>query len=52
MGFETVGIGKIHDIFAGKGISIAEHTKSNAEGIDATIRYLKSARRFYIHKPC
>ncbi|HHT86501.1 MAG TPA: phosphopentomutase [Clostridiales bacterium] len=48
MGFETVGIGKIHDIFAGKGISIAEHTKSNAEGIDATIRYLKSGEGDFI----
>ncbi len=41
-GYTTVGIGKIEDIFARKGISIAEHTKNNDSGIDATIKYINN----------
>lgn len=36
-GMEVIGIGKIHDIFAGKGISRYVKTPSNREGIDATL---------------
>ncbi|NLB62392.1 MAG: phosphopentomutase [Clostridiales bacterium] len=42
MGYVTVGVGKIDDIFAGRGVAIAEHSKNNKGSIDATIRYLKS----------
>jgi phosphopentomutase len=33
MGIETVGIGKVDDLFAGRGLDKKVHTKSNAEGI-------------------
>jgi phosphopentomutase len=36
-GIETVGIGKIDDLFAGQGLSTAIHTASNAEGMDRTL---------------
>ncbi len=41
-GFNIVAIGKIEDIFSGKGITEAVHTKNNMHGIDVTIDYLKS----------
>ena len=34
-GYGVIGVGKISDIFAGKGISENLHTKNNAEGLDA-----------------
>jgi len=36
----VLGIGKIEDIFSGKGITRAIHTKTNTEGINATIEAL------------
>ena len=39
--FDVVAVGKINDIFAGKGISKSTRTKSNAEGIDRTIELIK-----------
>lgn len=36
----VIGIGKIEDIFSGKGISKAAHTHDNEDGIDRTIRFL------------
>ena len=33
-GVETRGIGKIDDLFAGRGLNVKIHTHSNAEGID------------------
>jgi phosphopentomutase len=36
-GVETVGIGKIDDLFAGRGLTKKLHTKSNAEGIEFII---------------
>lgn len=38
-GLDTIGVGKINDIFAGKGITKFVHTKDNADGIDKTIAY-------------
>ena len=35
--YEVIGIGKISDIFAGKGITSTTSTTSNAEGIEKTI---------------
>ena len=35
-GVATHGIGKIHDIFAGRGLSTYEKTASNSDGIEAT----------------
>ncbi|NNE93033.1 MAG: phosphopentomutase [Verrucomicrobiales bacterium] len=34
-GFPVIGVGKISDIFAGKGITGSHPTKSNADGMDA-----------------
>ncbi len=42
-GFETRGVGKISDIFAGKGISATVRTAGNAEGIDRTIENMKAS---------
>jgi phosphopentomutase len=36
-GGEVIGIGKIEDIFAGRGITRAIHTGNNPDGIEATI---------------
>lgn len=40
-GLDVIAIGKIEDIYNGKGITEARHTKSNLEGIEATIAYLQ-----------
>jgi phosphopentomutase len=37
-GIDTVAIGKIDDLFAGRGFKEKIHTKSNAQGIDEIIR--------------
>lgn len=39
-GRDVIGIGKIKDIFAGKGITEAVYTGGNEEGIDRTLEYL------------
>jgi len=36
-GQTTLGIGKIHDIFCGKGVAHSKYTANNTEGIEATI---------------
>ena len=38
----VLGIGKIEDIFVGKGISHAVHTGSNKEGLDLTLKAIKN----------
>lgn len=38
---EVIAIGKIEDLFSGRGITTAIHTHGNAEGIDLTIDYIK-----------
>jgi len=40
-GLEVAGIGKIHDIFAGRGITRSLPTASNAEGVDKTLELLR-----------
>lgn len=40
-GLAVIGVGKIEDIFSGKGITAAEHTKNNTDGIDVTIKFVK-----------
>ena len=42
-GFETVGIGKIEDIFAQKGLTDIRHTTNNTDGIRATLVAQKQA---------
>ncbi len=39
-GLDVIGVGKINDIFAGKGISEYVYTKDNAEGIERTLEYM------------
>ena len=39
-GKEVIGVGKIKDIFAGKGITSYVYTKGNADGIERTLQYL------------
>lgn len=40
-GYDTIGVGKIFDIFGGKGISEKVFTKSNRDGMEKTSEYLK-----------
>jgi len=40
-GLPVVGIGKIQDIFAGRGLTNAVHTKDNADGMRATIEAVR-----------
>lgn len=40
-GKSVIGVGKINDIFAGKGISEYVYTSGNADGIDKTLEYLE-----------
>ena len=44
-GVETIGVGKISDIFAGAGISESHPTKSNAEGMAAVDRLWAENRK-------
>jgi len=39
-GTAVFGVGKIPDIFAGRGLTGAEHSESNNHGIDLTVKYL------------
>lgn len=39
-GYDTYGIGKIYDIFAGQGIAHTERIKNNEDGMDKTISML------------
>ncbi len=39
-GFEVIAVGKIKDIFVGKGITEFTYTKGNAEGIEKTLAYM------------
>lgn len=39
-GKDAIGIGKIHDIFAGKGLTEYTYTSGNEDGIEKTLEYL------------
>ena len=39
-GKDSIGIGKIHDIFAGKGLTEYTYTSGNEDGINRTLEYL------------
>lgn len=39
-GTPVFGVGKIPDIFAGRGLTDGEHSESNDHGIDLTVKYL------------
>ncbi|MGH2722972.1 MAG: phosphopentomutase [Actinomycetota bacterium] len=40
-GVPVYGVGKIPDIFAGRGLTESRHTESNDHGVDVTIEYLR-----------
>ena len=40
-GYATIGVGKIHDIFAGQGVGEYVYNKSNADGMNHTANYGK-----------
>lgn len=40
-GLEVVGVGKIEDIFANRGLTMSDHTGNNMAGVDAIINFLK-----------
>ncbi len=40
-GYDTYGVGKIYDIFAGKGIQNTVRTENNADGMEKTLLYQK-----------
>lgn len=44
-GLEVVGIGKIEDLFAHRGVSRAIHTHDNADGIDRTLQAMEQVER-------
>jgi phosphopentomutase len=44
-GYEVIGVGKIGDIFAHRGLSLEIHTASNDEGISQTINCIKRKTR-------
>jgi phosphopentomutase len=44
-GWPVFGVGKIEDIFTGRGITSAVHTKSDADGIDHTLEGLRQYDR-------
>ena len=40
-GKDVIGIGKIEDLFAGRGLTQRDHTETNQDGMAATLRYLE-----------
>lgn len=47
-GKKTIAIGKIEDIFAHRGITVADHTKNNHDGIEVTIKYISEGEGDFI----
>ena len=41
-GLDSIGVGKIHDIFAGQGLTEYVYNKSNADGMAHTMHYLQT----------
>jgi len=44
-GLSVMAVGKIEDIFAGRGISSSLHTRGNMDGVDATLRFMRGNER-------
>jgi phosphopentomutase len=40
-GKEVIGLGKIEDLFAGRGLTQRDHTETNCDGMAATLRWLE-----------
>lgn len=47
-GYTTIAVGKIEDIFCHRGISLANHTKNNPDGIEATLGYIREGAGDFI----
>lgn len=43
-GVKVMAVGKIEDIFSGKGIYSAIHTKDNMDGVDKTLDYMRTEK--------
>src|SRR6266568_79282 len=43
-GLPVFGVGKIEDIFTGRGVSAAVHTTSDADGVDQTLKAMRAQR--------
>ncbi|MEG6510939.1 phosphopentomutase [Desulforamulus ruminis] len=41
-GIKTMGVGKIYDIFAGQGVSEKVTTRDNMDGVDQTLRFMRT----------
>ena len=39
-GLDVIAVGKIEDIFSKKGVTVAEHTKNNMDGVDITLKFM------------
>ena len=44
-GLDVIAVGKIEDIFSKKGVTVAEHTKSNMDGVDVTLKFMGQENR-------
>lgn len=42
--YNVMGVGKIEDIFAGRGLTHAVHTSDNMDGLDKTIEYMREEK--------
>ncbi len=40
-GYDVIGVGKIEDLFAGRGLTQRDHTETNRDGMAATLNWLK-----------
>lgn len=47
-GIPTVGVGKIHDLYAQRGVSVSNHTKTNRDGVDAIISVTRNFQQCLI----
>lgn len=47
-GIETVGVGKIDDLFCGRGLREKIHTKSNSDGVKATLEVAARLRTGFV----
>ncbi len=47
-GLETIGVGKIEDIFCRRGLSKANHTTNNADGTQATLDLIRSGEGDFV----
>lgn len=43
-GSNVMAVGKIEDIFNGRGVTEAVHTKNNMDGVDKTLEYMKNGK--------